>query len=105
MLGYFNDWNTIQLTNKNKSSEDFDEVNKVVLDGISANMSSLVQTGKYGAINAADPTKLGYYVVKYVSDTFILQEQIIPDGKVIKAGEMVGRSEYLSIIKDKTNWY
>ena len=39
MLGYFNAWNIIRCTNKDTSSGEFDEVHKVVLDVISANMS------------------------------------------------------------------
>ena len=34
---------------------------KVVIYFISANMASLVQTRKYGAINSADPTTLGFF--------------------------------------------
>ena len=37
VLGSLNTLNTIQFTNKKTSSEEFDEVNKVVLDGISYN--------------------------------------------------------------------
>ena len=64
MLGYFNNWNIIKFENKTTSSEDFDEVNKVARDGISANMASLTQTGKYGYINESDTTTLGYYIRK-----------------------------------------
>ena len=45
-------------------------VHKVVLDGISENVASLVQLGKYGAINAADPTTMGYYVIKFLSEPY-----------------------------------
>ena len=86
MLGSFNNWNIIQLNNKTICSEYFDEVHKVVLYGISANMASLVQTGKYGAINSTYPVILIYYILKYVSDTFKLQELITMDGKVSKTG-------------------
>ena len=64
VLGFFNNWNIIQYTNNTKSSEDFDEMNKVLLDGIRNNMAYLVWLGKYGAINAANPTKTGYYMIK-----------------------------------------
>ena len=60
MLVSFNQWNIIQLTNRTTSSDDFNKVHKVLLDGISANMSLLVHIGKYGAINAEDTTKMGY---------------------------------------------
>ena len=58
VLVSFNNWNTIQFTNKTTQSEDFDAVHKQVIDGISGNMASLVQLGKYGAINASDKTTM-----------------------------------------------
>ena len=72
MLGSFNSCNILRFANKTTCSEDFNEVHKVLFDGMSTNMALLVQTGKYGAINAADPTTLAYYVVKYALDTFKL---------------------------------
>ena len=42
-------------------------MDKVVFDGISDNISALVQNGKCGAINTADPTTMGYYVVGFLS--------------------------------------
>ena len=64
MLGSFNNWNIVQSTNKTTPSEDFDAVHEVVLDGISNNMASLLQLGKYGVLNAADTTKMEHYVAK-----------------------------------------
>ena len=37
VLGQFNNWNTIQLSQKSTPSDEFDEINLVVLDGISDN--------------------------------------------------------------------
>ena len=42
VLGAFNNWNIIELSSKSTSSETFDEIHQVVLDGISDNMESLV---------------------------------------------------------------
>ena len=67
MLGSFNNWNIIKSTNKKISSEYFDVVHKVVIYGISDNMTNLVQLGKRGTTNAEDPTTMGYYVIKYQS--------------------------------------
>ena len=50
VLGPFNNWDTIQFTNKTTPSEFFDEVHKVVLDDISSNISYLLQLVKYGTI-------------------------------------------------------
>ena len=57
-LGLFNNWNIILFSNKNTTVEDFKEINQVVLDIISDNMKYLVQYGKYGAMNATNPTKM-----------------------------------------------
>ena len=56
-------------------------MHKVVFGGISDNMSALVQSGKYGAINTTDPTKMGYYVVKLSSETYKLQDEKQLTGK------------------------
>ena len=60
MLVSFNNGNVIKLTNKNKTSEDFDDVNKVVLFGISDNIASLVQSVEYGDINTDKSTTMAY---------------------------------------------
>ena len=72
-----------------------------MIDGISSNMESLLQTGKYDAINEVDTTKMGYYDMKYVSDPFTLQDDITGYGMVSKEGELVVKSEYPSIMKEK----
>ena len=64
VLGSFHNWNVIQFTIKTTTAEVFVAVHKVLLDGISDHMSALFQNEKYGTINTADSTTMGYYVVK-----------------------------------------
>ena len=45
------------MSPKSPSSEAFDEIDKVVIDRISENMASLVQSGMYGSINTDDTTR------------------------------------------------
>ena len=52
----YKNWNIIELTPKSIIFEAFDEIHKVVLDRISENMASLVQSGMYGYINTDDNT-------------------------------------------------
>ena len=61
-MGTYNNWNIIELTPKSTPLEAFDEINKVVLDKISENMNSLVQSGMYGSINTDDNTTNWLYV-------------------------------------------
>ena len=53
VLGSFNSWNIITLSHKETQSEAFEDINQVVLDGISDNMALLVQSCKYGAMKTA----------------------------------------------------
>ena len=50
VLGSFNNWNVINLSQKSISSDSYNEIHQVVLDGISDNMASLVEPGQYGSI-------------------------------------------------------
>ena len=43
VLGSFNNRNIIELSTKSTSSDTFDEIHQVVLDGIRDNMASLVE--------------------------------------------------------------
>ena len=64
-------------------------MNKVVLDGISDNLSALVQNGKYGEINTEYTTVMGYYAVKLLSEPYTLQDIKTVDKQVIKSGELI----------------
>ena len=73
LLGAFNNWNIIQFSSKSTSSDTFDEIHQVVLDGISDNMVSLVESGTYGAINTTYTSTNGFYVIMFTSGTYTLQ--------------------------------
>ena len=105
VLGAFNNWNIIELSSKSTSSETFDEIHQVVLDGISDNMASLVESGKYGAIKTTDTSTNGFYVIMFTSGAYTLQENTTIDGKIINAGELVIHEKCLCSMQVDTNWY
>ena len=80
-------------------------MHKVVLDGISENRYSLVQNVKYGMINTIDPTTMVYYVAKFLSEPYKLQDNKTVDKQVIKAVELIVKTDYLIIMKSNKNWY
>ena len=82
VLFYFIKWNINKFTNKGTSSKAFDDIQNILLGGISDNMTSLSQTCKYGAMNKIE--KKGYHVIKYVSRAFTLQEDTTVYSKIIK---------------------
>ena len=65
----------------------------MVIDGISENTASLVQSGMYGAINIYDITKNGFYVIQFISEAYTLQNNTTIDVKVISAGGLVVKAQ------------
>ena len=92
VLGSFNNWNIIQLSQKSTPSDAFYEIQQVVIDGISDNMASLFESGKYGAIKTTDTTANVFYVILFTSEEYTLQENTTIYGQIITAGELVVKS-------------
>ena len=51
-------------------------------------MASLVQYDKYVAIGITGIIKILYYVIKFVSEAYTLQNSTTIDGKIITVGEL-----------------
>ena len=68
-------------------------------------MASLVESGKYGAINTTDTSTNRFYVVLFTSGAYTLQENTTIDGKTFIAGELVVNAKYLCSMQVYTNWY
>ena len=105
VLGSYNNWNIIHVTPRSTNFEAFDEIHQVVLDKISENMASLVQSGLYGAINTDDNTTNGFYVIQFLSEAYTLQNNTTIDGKFISTDELVFKAQYLCSMQENTNWY
>ena len=95
VMGSYNNWNIIEITPKSTYFDAIDDIHKVVLDGISENMASLVQSGMYSAINTADNTSYGFYIIKFISEAYTLKKNTTIYGQVISAGELVVKAQYL----------
>ena len=105
VLGYFNKWNILQLSHKVTSTEEIDKINQVVINGISENVAALVQNGIYVAIKTINTSITGYYVIKFMSESYTLQEEKMCDGQISTAGELVVKSKYMKCMQDNTKWY
>ena len=68
-------------------------------------MDALIQTGQYIFINTTDITKMGYYVIKFLSEYYSLQEDTTCNGKISKVGDLFFKSQYMSCMKYNTNRY
>ena len=52
-------------------------------------MASFVQSVKYGAINTDGTTTNGYYIIKFISEAYMLQNSTTIDRQVISTGKLV----------------
>ena len=59
----------------------------------------------YGAINTDYNTSNGSYVIKFISKAYTQKNNTTNNGKVISAGELVVKAEYLFSMQENTNWY
>ena len=95
MTPYLPDW----------TNEAFDDIPQVVIDGISDNMASLVQSGKYGVINTSYTTTNWFYVIQLISESYTLQNNTKIDGQTVSSGELVVKEPYICSMQENISWY
>ena len=59
-------------------------------------MAALAKTGKYGAINKIDTTRMEYYVIKFMSEAYILHKETEYDVKINSYNEIVVKYQYMN---------
>ena len=57
-------------------------------------MYLIIMEGKYGTIDADDSSCHGYYIIKFSSSPYTIQEDLSIYGQVISSGEMVCRGNF-----------
>ena len=68
-------------------------------------MSLMVREGKVGAIETADDAAIGYYVVKWLSKPYTLQEDMDGMSGTIGTGTMVVDALYFNQVECAPHWY
>ena len=68
-------------------------------------MDALVETGKYVTNIKTYTTTMGYYVIKFLSESYTDQEDTTCDGKISTYGELIAKSQSMYCIKDNTKCY
>ena len=68
-------------------------------------MDSLVESGKYGAINITDTVTNGYYIIMLTSEAYTLQDNTTVNGKKTTASELVVKAQYICSMQVDTNLY
>ena len=68
-------------------------------------MALVFKIGKSYNIIKIDPTTMGYYFVKLLSDTVTLHEDNTKYWQVFKLGELDIKVSYIKIMKANMDWY
>ena len=102
VIGSFNNWNIIHLSQKPTPFKEFEDISQVVLDGISDNMAWLFQSVKYGTIKIDTTTTNGYIVIKFISEAYTLKNNTKIDGKYYCG--WVSCQDTISLIHARNHW-
>ena len=68
-------------------------------------MASLVQSEKYDVINTSDTSTNGFYVIMFISEVYMLQNNIKIEGGIITAVKLVVRAQYICSVQEITDWF
>jgi hypothetical protein len=81
------------------------ELHHSVLGAMEAHMSLMIRKGKVGVIGTADKAMMGYYVIKWLSEPYTLQEETEGMSGMICVGTMVANMLYFNQVERARNWY
>ena len=68
-------------------------------------MSLIIMEVKYGAIDTNDYSFCGYYIIKFSSSQYILQEDLSIDEQVISSGGILCEGTYFFSIDINSYYY
>ena len=71
-MGY-NNWRVVDLVTTNVTPEEEEYVYEIILHMIEARMNERILIGTFGSMKSNDETTQGYYLVKWITEPYILQ--------------------------------
>ena len=106
ILGDYNNWIIMPfITYSNTCEDDIEELHKSILINISDKMGTFVTEYTYGAVNTNDSRTDGFYIVKFLSRPYTLQQDETYDNEILKEGCLVSDAEYLTPAMKDSSWY
>ena len=102
IFGSYNDWIIMTFVNKKTPDNEYDNVHRLVMSGLTKNMSSKIIVGNIGVVATNDTNTEGYFLVQFDSVPCPLQEDTTLDGIELHAGVIVCNAEYFYPAKKKS---
>jgi hypothetical protein len=101
-----NDWKICALVPKTKADKKVaHESLRCVLNMLEARMSLMMREGHVGAVGATDKEIIGYYLIKWLSKPYTLQEDTEGMSGMIPARSMVVDGLYFNRVQCAPLWY
>jgi hypothetical protein len=103
-----NDWNIVQLLpGNNNDEEEIQTIHQIVLDAKAESLC--VEKDNVGAFRTEDPDADGYYLVKWSSQPYRLEESCelteYHPPLFVPKGELVANAVYLNPVARAPQWY
>ena len=101
-----NNWKICQLVPTTVENEKGVRVSmQCVLNAMEGRMSMMIREGEVGAIGTEDEAAMGYYLVKWLSEPYTLQEDTDGMSGRIGVGTMVVDAIYFNQVGRAPHWY
>ena len=70
-----------------------------------AYLMPMMHIGEVGAVGTTDAAAMGYYMVKWLSKPYTLQEETVGMASLIGTGKMVAKAVYFNRVQRAPYWY
>ena len=87
------------------SEDDIKNLHNDVLAHIGSNMGSYVSECSFGAVNTNDTRTEGFYIVRFTSFPYTLQDDEYVDNEVLTGGSIVCDAVYYEPARENSLWY
>ena len=99
----------VTLATTNIATEDEEAIYETILHGIEARMNERVLIGTFGAMKTDDEATQGYYLVKWITEPYTVQEGILMKGvepeQTAFAGEIICDALFWNPVPGAVDWY
>ena len=102
-----NGWKIFQLVPKKPYDEKgARESIQCVLNALEVRVLLMMRIGEVGAVGTTDAAVMGYYMVKWLSEPYTLQEEKVGMASLIGTGKMVAKAVYFNRVQERAPyWY
>ena len=97
------------LSNNKYCNRDEEAIYETILHGIEARMNTWILIGNFGAMRTDDEATQGYYLVKWITKPYTVQEDTIMKGiepqQTTFAGEIICDALFWNPVPGEVDWY